>query len=215
MSALWYDIRQSLRLLIRRPGLSLAAVVSLGLGIGASTAIFSLVNTILLKPLPYPDAHELVEAFRIDEAVTGLNPTAEQVSGLWAVPYEVHRDWLEENPAFAAGGGYAGTRMTLQDGTGASSLIGLFMTSGAFQALRTQPEMGRTFLPEDDEVGAPPVAVLSYGLWQSLLGGDPDVLGTQIHLDITSYTITGVMPRGFAFPSGPCPSARCRRAERR
>ena len=75
MSTLWHDLRHALRLLIRKPGLTLAAVISLGLGIGANTAIFSLVNSILLKPLPYPEAHELVEAFRIDEAVTGLNPT--------------------------------------------------------------------------------------------------------------------------------------------
>ncbi len=201
MSALWHDVRQAFRLLFRKPGLTLAAVISLGLGIGANTAIFSLVNTILLKPLPYPDAHELVEAFRIDEAVTGLNPTTDQLSGLWAVPYEVHEDWLEMGPVFEAGGGYAGTRMTLQDGDGSSSLIGLFMTSGVFQALGIQPEMGRTFLPEDDEVGAPPVAVLSYGLWRSRFGGDPSILGTQIHLNDTSYTITGVMPQGFAFPS--------------
>jgi putative ABC transport system permease protein len=201
MSTLWLDVRQALRLLIRKPGLTLAAIISLGLGIGANTAIFSLVNTILLKPLPYPDSHELVEAFRIDEAVTGLNPTADGVSGLWAVPYEVHRDWLEMGPIFQAGGGYAGTRLSLQEGDGSTSLIGLRMTSGAFQALGIQPAIGRTFLPEDDEVGASPVAVLSHGLWQSQFGGDPEILGTQIHLDETAYTITAVMPQGFAFPS--------------
>ena len=74
MNGMVLDFRQALRLLVRRPGLTLAAVLSLGLGIGANTAIFSLVNTILLKPLPYPDSHELVEAFRIDEDVTGLDP---------------------------------------------------------------------------------------------------------------------------------------------
>jgi len=201
MSTLWHDLRHALRLLIRRPGLTLAAVISLGLGIGANTAIFSLVNSILLKPLPYPEAHELVEAFRIDEEVTGLNPTTERVSGLWAVPYEVHEDWLEMGPVFAAGGGYAGTRMTLQDGDESSGVVGVLMTSGAFQALGIPAEFGRTFLPEDDGVGAAPVAVLSYGFWQSRFGGDPDIAGNQILLDGTAYTVTGVMPQGFAFPS--------------
>ena len=201
VSALWHDSRQAIRLLIRKPGLTLAAIVSLGLGIGASTAIFSLVNTILLKPLPYPDSQELVEAFRIDETVTGLNPTPDRVSSLYAVPYEVHQDWLGMGRVFEAGGGYAGTRISLQDGDNDTNLIGLRMTSGAFQALGVPAESGRTFLPEDDEVGAPPVAVLGYGLWQSLFGGDPNVLGTQIHLDETAHTITGVMPQGFAFPN--------------
>jgi len=201
MSALWHDLHQALRLLIRKPGLTLVAVLSLGLGIGANTAIFSLVNTILLKPLPYPDSHELVEAFRIDETVTGLNPTLGRVSNLWAVPYEVHRDWLEMGPVFEAGGGYATTQLTLQEGETSTGLIGARMTSGAFQALEIDAALGRTLLPEDDEIGAPPVAVLSYGLWQSQFGGDPGIIGTQLHLDDEAHTILGVMPQGFAFPN--------------
>jgi predicted permease len=201
MSAIWHDLRQASRLLIRRPGLTLAAVLSLGLGIGASTAIFTLVNTVLLRPLPYPDAGELVEAFREDEAVTGVNPPPGRISGLWAVPYEVHLDWLSMGRVFASGGGYAGTRVRLETGEASQSLLGLRMTSGAFQALQIQPERGRVFLPEEDAVGAPPVAVLSYGLWQGQFGGDPDILGSQIVLNGTAHTVTGIMPQGFAFPS--------------
>ena len=200
MNALWFDLRNAARLLFRRPGLTLIAVVSLGLGIGASTAIFSLVDTVLLRPLPYPEADRLVEAFRIDKAVTGLNPTVERVSGLFAVPYEVHRDWMEAGPVFTAGRGYAGTRVTLLEGDGSSSLLATRMTSGAFRALGIQLEAGRAFLPEDDRVGAPPVAVLSYGLWQGQFGGDPGVVGRQINLDGTAHTVTGVMPRDFSFP---------------
>ena len=201
MSGLIHDVRQAFRLLVRKPALTLAAIVSLGLGIGASTGIFSLVNTIVLKPLPYPESEALVEAFRIDKAVTGLDPAADRVSGLWAVPYEVHGDWLEMGRVFEAGGGYAGNMVSLQNGDGNNSLVALRMTSGAFEALRVEPELGRRFLPEDDEVGAPPVAVLSYGLWQSLFGGDPAVLGTQLQLDDVAHTVTGIMPRGFTFPS--------------
>ncbi|MGD2120820.1 MAG: ABC transporter permease [Gemmatimonadota bacterium] len=201
MSAFFHDMRQALRLLVRRPGLALAATLSLGLGIGANTAIFSLVNTILLKPLPYPDSQELVEAFRIDEDVTGLNPTPGRISGLWAVPYEVHKDWLEMDGVFQAGGGYAGTRIALQEGDASSSILALRMTSGAFRALRAQPILGRTFLPSDDEVGAPPVVVLGYGLWQSQFGGDPEILDTEITLSDVAHTVVGVMGQGFAFPS--------------
>lgn len=200
MSALGHDVRQALRLVTRRPGLTLAAIISLGLGIGANAAIFSLVRTILLKPLPYPESGELVELFRIDEAVTGFNPPPGRVSGLWAVPYEVHRDWLDMARVFDAGGGYAGSRVTLQAGEVSSSLLALRMTAGAFETLGVQAEMGRTFLPEDDEVGATPVAVLGYGLWQSQFGGDPGVLGAQIHLSETAHTVIGVMPPPFAFP---------------
>jgi putative ABC transport system permease protein len=201
MNALWYDLRQALRLPLRRPALTTAAVVSLALGIGATTAIFSLVKTILLDPLPYPDSHELVEAFRVDENVTGLNPTIQRVSGLWAVPYEVQGDWIELARVFESAGGYAGTGVRLPEGEGESSVQGAFMSAGAFQALGVEAEMGRTFLPEEDEVGAPPVAVLGYGLWQSRFGGDPRILGTPIDLNGTAHTVVGIMPRDFAFPS--------------
>jgi len=201
MRAMGYDLRQALRVLTRKPGLTLVVVVSLGLGIGANTAIFSLVRTILLKPLPYPEAQELVEAFRIDERVTGLNPTAEGVSGIWAVPYQVHRDWLASARVFQAGGGFAGTRVRLRNGEVSTSLPALRMTSGAFQALGVAPVLGRTFLPEEDQVGAAPLAVLSHGLWQTHFGGDPGLLGQQIHLDGVAHTVVGVMPPTFGFPS--------------
>lgn len=201
MSAYRHDFRQALRLLIRRPGLTIAAIVSLGLGIGATTAIFSLVNTIVLKPLPYPDSHELVEAFRIDENVTGLSPSAQTVSGLWAVPYEVHRDWIDLGRTFESAGGYAGTLISLPEGDGESSVVGVLMTSGAFHALGVDAEVGRTFVPDDDEVGAAPVAVLGFGLWQSRFGGDAQIVGRQIDLNDTAHTVVGIMPPDFAFPS--------------
>ncbi len=201
MNGFLYDIQQALRVLTRRPALTLLVVLSLGLGIGANTAIFSLVNTILLKPLPYPDSQQLVEVFRIDERITGLNPTAKQVSGLWAVPYEVQNDWLRESRVIEAGGGFAGTRVRLRNGDVSTSLPALRMTSGAVKALEVNPELGRTFLPEDDQVGAPPVAVLSHGVWETQFGADPGILGQQIFLDDVAHTVVGVMPPGFGFPS--------------
>ena len=135
ISSVWFDARNAARLLLRRPALTLIAVVSLGLGIGANTAIFSLVRTILLTPLPYPDSHELVELFRIDEEVTGMNPTVSRVSSLWAVPYEVHRDWVEMAPVFSNAGGYSGTGVTLRGPDGPTGLMAGVFTSGAFDAL--------------------------------------------------------------------------------
>ncbi len=200
MNAILFDFRNAARLLLRRPALSLIAITSLGLGIGANTSIFSLVNTILLKPLPYPESQELVEAFRIDEKVTGFAPTAPQISGLWAVPYEVHLDWMEMSPVFTAGGGYAGARVTLQGPDGPISLMATLATSGVFSALRVPAALGRPLLPADDAVGAPSVAVLSHGLWQSVFGEDPDVLGRQLDFDGSLYTVVGIMPEGFTFP---------------
>lgn len=201
MSALWHDLRLSVRLLVRRPGLTLAAVVSLGLGIGANASIFTLVNTILLKPLPYPEARDLVGVFRIDPEVTGPHPTPDRLSGLFAVPYEVHRDWVDMSHAFTAAGGYATDEATLMEESGPASVIVCLMTSGAFAALGIAPELGRTFLPGDNRVGAPPQAVLSYGLWQSRFGRDRGVLGREVNVDGTDFTVVGVMPWGFAFPN--------------
>jgi len=201
MSSIWFDVRKAARLLLRRPGLTLIAVTSLGLGIGANTAIFSLVNTILLTPLPYPDSQGLVELFRIDEDVTGLNPTASRASNLWAVPYEVHRDWLEMSPVFAGAGGYSARGVTLRGVDGPTGLQAGIFTSGVFEALGVAPGLGRPFLPDDDAVGAPPVVVLSHGLWQSRFGEDPEIIGEQLELDGTGYTVVGVMPEGFSFPN--------------
>ena len=195
-----FDVKLAARLLRKRPGLTLAAVISLGLGIGANTAIFSLVNSILLRPLPYPEPEQLVVAFRIDPEVTGPNPTPSRLNNLYAVPYEVHLDWVEMSPVFQAAGAYAGTGYTLQGEEGPRRVSAVRMTSGVFASLAVPPQLGRYFLPEDDLVGAPLVAVLSHPFWQSRYGEDLDVIGEQIVLDEVSHTIVGVMPAGFGYP---------------
>jgi len=200
VGALGHDLRLAARLLLRRPGLTLTAVVSLGLGIGANTGLFTLVNAILLRPLPYPEAAELVGVFRIDPEVTGPTPTPERLSGLFAVPYEVHRDWVEMSPVFTAAGGYATDGATVLEESGPASVRVALMTSGTFRALGVAPELGRSFLPEDDQVGAPPAAVLSDGYWRRRFGGDRGVLGKVLEVDGLGYTVVGVMPQGFAFP---------------
>ncbi len=199
LAELGMELRVAARQLIKRPGLTAAAILSLGLGIGANTGIFSLVHSVLIRPLPYPNSEQLVGVFRIDPQVTGPNPTASQLSDLFAVPYEVFQDWARMSRAFASAGAYAGTDYTLVGDEGPRQLRGARMTSGVFAALAVSPELGRHLLPEDDEVGADQAAVLSHAFWRSRYGEDPSVLGQPLELDGTLYTIVGVMPSEFYF----------------
>jgi len=191
------DVRVALRLVRRRPLFAAAAVLSLGLGIGANTTIFSLVNTVLLEPLPYPEPERLVSVYREDPEVTGRQPVPENLYGLFAVPYAVFLDWTMRSHVFADAGAYATARFVFTGGEQPVSLMGLVTTSGVFSTLGVQPVLGRPLVPDDDEVGAPPVAVMSHGLWQRRFGGDPAIVGREVKLDGVSYTIVGVMPRGF------------------
>ena len=195
-----FDLKKAFRVLIRRPGLTLAAVISLGLGIGANTGIFSVVNAVLLEPLPYPNSEELMGVYRIDPNVTGPNPTPERLTYLSAVPYEVYQDWARMSPVFESAGAYAWARLTETDGDAPLQITGVRATSGVFAALGVSPQIGRYFLPEDDAVGAPQAIILGHGVWQSRYGEDPGVLGQTMKANGESYTIIGVMPEKFDFP---------------
>jgi putative ABC transport system permease protein len=195
------DARIAARLLLKKPGFTLAAVVTLGLGIGANTTIFSLVYWVLLKPLPYPNAEQLVSVYRIDPDVTGRNPSPSRLAGLYAVPYEVYGDWAEMSSSFEGSGAYFTTSFTLTGGDRPERLRGAMATSGVFASLGIAPALGRTFHERDDEVGAPGLALLSHGLWQGRYGSDPTVLGEQIVLSGISYHVVGVMPPHFGFPN--------------
>lgn len=199
LADLGMEIRVAARQLIKRPGLTAAAVLSLGLGIGANTGIFSLVHSVLIRPLPYPSSEQLVGVFRIDPRVTGPNPTAPRLSNLFAVPYAVFQDWASLSRAFESAGAYAGATYTLLGDEGPRRLRGAVMTSGVFAALGVSPELGRHLLPEDDEVGAEQAVVLSHAFWRSRYGEDPSVIGRPLELDGTLYTIVGVMPSEFYF----------------
>ncbi len=189
-------------MLRRKPGFTVAAILTLGLGIGANTTIFSLVDGILLRPLPYPDADRLVGVYRIDPEVTGPDPAPAWLVDLWAVPYAVFEDWRDMSPVFSAAGAHFEPSFTLTGGDQPERLSGAVVTSGVFQALGVAPLLGRPLIPADDEVGAASSAVLSYGLWQRLHGGDLQIVGKHMTLNGTSYEVVGVMPRGFGFPFG-------------
>ncbi|MEJ2236891.1 MAG: ABC transporter permease [Gemmatimonadales bacterium] len=197
--ALGYDARIAFRGLRKRPGFTLAAILTLGLGIGANTMIFSVVDGVLLRPLPFPESHRLVNAFRVDPAVTGRNPDLSMLGSLYAVPYPVFMDWAEMSPAFEVAGAYRQMSFTITGSDQAERLGGTEVSWGVLSALGARPAVGRLFSPEDDAVGAPRVVVLGYGTWLSRFGSDPGVIGRSISLNGVRHEIIGVMPRGFRF----------------
>jgi putative ABC transport system permease protein len=197
-----YDFRLAVRSLRQRPGFALAAIVTLGLGIGANTLIFSVVNGVLLRPLPFRNSGSLVNAFRVDPEVTGRNPDLSGLGNLYAVPYPVFLDWAELSPVFEVAGAYRQMSFTLTGAEQPERLGGTEVSSGVLAALGARPALGRLLIPEDDDVGAPRVAVLGHGIWQSRYGSDPGVVGRSVSLNGVTHEIVGVMPRDFRFASG-------------
>jgi putative ABC transport system permease protein len=196
------DLRFAARSLSKRPGFFATAVLTLGVGIGATTAIFSVVNGVLLRPLPYPNAERLVNVWQVNhDWFDSPNPALRSWASSFPLSMPVLRDWEELSPAFQSVGVYDDRRFTVSDGGRPEMVNGTHLTSGVWRALGVSPFMGRFFSPVDDEVGAPPVAVLGFGYWERRYGGDPSVVGTTIRLNEANYTIVGVMPRGFYFPS--------------
>jgi putative ABC transport system permease protein len=192
MSTLIQDVKYGLRMLARNPGFTAVAVLTLALGIGANTAIFSVVNAALLKPLPYNDADRLVMVWE-------QNPERGWYRNI--VSAANFLDWRKQNHVF--------TQMAAADpqvtfnlsGTGRPEEVwGEQVTTNLFSLLGVRPMLGRDFLPEEDKPGGPRVVLLGHGLWQSRYGGDRKLIGQQILLNGESYTVIGVMPRSFYFP---------------
>jgi len=183
------DIRFSVRALRKSPGFAAIAIFTLALGIGAVTTIFSLVDGMLLKPLPYSDSEELV--YMWEKLASFENAT---------VAYPNFLDWRERNRVMNDLAAFNDGSINL---TGVGDPVELDMvrvSESLFPILRAAPLLGRTFLPEEDRIGAQPVVVLTYGFWQSRLGGASDVVGRTLMLDDFAYTVVGVMPRDFVFP---------------
>jgi len=196
------DLRYTLRTLRRSPTFAAIAIVTLALGIGANTVIFSIAHGVLFSPLPYPEADRLVNVFRLSEDVTGMNPPNDWIAGLYSVPYALYLDWEELSPVFEESGAYAGATFTLTGGDEPEFVMAMRATSGVFSTLGVEAVLGRAFGAEDDRLGAPPQAVLAEGFWQRRFGADDAILGKQLVLNGTSYTVVGVMPAGFGFPDG-------------
>ena len=192
MSTFWQDVRYGVRMLVKSPGFTIFAIAVLSLGIAANTAIFSLADTLLLRPLPYRDASRLVMVWE-DSSAYGFphnTPSAGNFSE-WKSRNQV----FEDVAAISFGGSFnlTGEGQPLE-------LPGRSVTANLFSVLGVTPEFGRNFQPKDDVPGARHVAILSHGLWLRQFGGDPQILGKEISLNYEKYVVIGVMRRGFQFP---------------
>ena len=185
------DISFSMRVLLKNYAFTVIVVLTLALGIGANTAIFSFANGILLRPLPYPQSDRLAI----------INETFNREEGLIPVSYPNFLDWREQNTVFEDVACHFGTSRFALSGTGEPVEIrGSRITHGLLEILRVSPQLGRTFTADEDRPDQDAVVIIGYDLWQKNFGGDPNVLGKQIVLSNRSRTIIGVMPRGFRFP---------------
>ncbi len=183
MNRLAQDIRYAVRMLAKAPGFTAVAVLTLALGIGANTAIFSVVNTVLLRPLPYPHADRLVF----------ISEWSQQVPGM-SISMADFNDWRATQTVFSSMVAYQPENVTLT-GQGVPERLQMRrVTAGLFPTLGVQPILGRPLTAADDKVGAAPVVLLSDGFWARKFGKDPNVIGKQLTLDGESYTIIGVLP---------------------
>ena len=192
MENLIKDIRYGVRSILKRPGFSLIAIVTLALGIGANSAIFSVVNGILWRPLPYPNPEQLVMAWENHTARGG--PAQE-----WFSPPDLE-DWRAQNKTLSHFSALNDWAPTLTGSDEPLPLIGSAVSYDMFNLLGVAPAMGRSFAPEEDQVNAPNVVVLSNELWQQRFNSDRQIVGKSISLNQESYQVIGVMPAGFRFP---------------
>ncbi|HLY63583.1 MAG TPA: ABC transporter permease [Terriglobia bacterium] len=185
------DLRYGVRMLARNPGFSIVAVLTLALGIGANTALFSVVNGVLLNPLPFPEPDQLVTLHE-------TKPNFET----GAIPYLNFVDWQNQNHTFSSIA-ISRTATFILTGMGeAERLKGDFVSASFFQTLGVKPIVGRDLTPQDDQFGAAPVALISASLWKSRFGRAKDVLGKMITLGDQGYTIVGVMPSSISLRTG-------------
>ena len=188
------DARYGIRLLKREPGFTLVAVLTIALGIGATTTLFSVVNGVLLRPLPWADSDRLV---RVSETRQGR---AGRVRG--TILNGTYLAWADHPTTIDAIGGWVGNSPMTLSGRGDPERIRVTpVTPSLFPMLAVRPHIGRLFAPTEGVRDSSDVALLSFGLWQSRFGGSPDVLGQTVQLDDRPFTVVGVMPPDFAFPT--------------
>ncbi len=195
MTTLLQDLRFGWRMLVKNPGFTAIAVVTLALGIGANTTIFSVINATLLKPLPYPDTNRLVLVWENSVREPG-NLSIVSAPNYW--------DWQRQNHVFenmalcdSSGKGYNLSASGID--TEPEQVPGLRVSASFFQVLGIKPFLGRTFLPEEETLGKDREVVLSFGLWQSRFGADRALVGKTIKMDKEDYTVVGVMPQEFHY----------------
>ncbi len=201
MESLWQDLRFAVRSLRKRPGFTLLVLLTLALGIGANTAIFSVVNAVLLAPLPYRQPEQLVVlSAKNDKKGVSQQP----------VSYPNVKDWKEQNQVFAQLAGVRGESFSLTgsltDRTEPERVAGLRVSANILSLLGVQPLLGRDFLPEEEQPGREKVALVGYNLWQQRYAGSPQLVGQTLALDGNAYTVIGILPRGLKQPGLTLPS---------
>jgi putative ABC transport system permease protein len=192
MTHLLSDLRYAVRVLLRAPGFSAVAILTLALAIGANTAIFSVVNGLLIRPLPYPEPEELVQLMR--GYPDGESPSVN-------IPRFLH--WRKANTVFEKVALYdtLGSGFNLSGGGTPERIVGSRVSKEFFPVFGVRPEIGRDFVADEDRPGAPKVVVLGHGLWTRRFGGDRALVGKQVLLNGESYTVVGIMPASFRYPA--------------
>ncbi|HEY0321337.1 MAG TPA: ABC transporter permease [Pyrinomonadaceae bacterium] len=190
MTTLWQDVRFGLRMMWKSPGFTIVALLALALGIGANTAIFSVVNTVLLRPLPYEQPERLVAVWEKD--------TKEGKDENVVAPANFS-DWREQNQVFEAIAAYSPMSATLTGQNEPEHVEGAQISPGLFSVLRVRPMQGRAFLPDDEQFSGGPVMIVSHRLWQRRFGADPNLIGKTVSLEGESFTVVGIMPPDFKF----------------
>ena len=191
--SLWLkELRHSVRTLRQSPGFTAVAILTLAIGIGANTAIFSFVDAMLLKPLPYPDADRIVRVME--------KPPRGARNGISTLNF---LDWQRDNTVFDFMSAQTGDAVTLTGGSEPIQLRGALVSAGYFKVFGAEPELGRTFLPGEDELGQHHVAVISHAVWASQFGSDPSIVTRTVLLNNEPHTIVGVLPARSAFDRAP------------
>jgi len=188
MNTLLHDLRYGVRMLLKSPGFTLAALITLGLGIASSTAIFSVIDAVLLRPLPYPDSDRIM-------ALSQTTRSTGEPNGASAAANYV--DWASQNDLFSYLAASRGEPASLADGDRPERVRGTMTTSNFFPLFGVSPILGRTLMASDEQPGHHRVVVLSYELWKRRYGSDNAIVGREISLNDEPYTVVGVMPRNF------------------
>jgi putative ABC transport system permease protein len=200
LEILWRDVTYGVRMLWQKPTYSAIAVLTLALGIGANTAIFSVVNSVLLEPLPFSEADRLL--------ALGQQTAQDRVT-LSNFSFRNFADLRDQSASFDRLAAHYNTNLTLTGDREAQLLRGTVVTADLFPLLGVAPALGRTFLPEEDAAGGGAggrPAILSWQCWQEQFGGDAGVIGRAVDFNNTRFTVVGVMPAGFTFPIRPQPT---------
>ena len=190
MATLWQDVRYGVRMLLKNPGITVIVIIALALGIGANTAIFSVVNAVLLRPLPYEESDRLV-------FLNEKSPVLDEMS----ISYPNFTDWRNHTQTFEKIGVYNRASYNLTGSGEAERIVTGQVSADLFSVLRVKPLHGRLFTNDEDKPGGTPVVILSYPLWQRRFGGQTSILNQAITLNTKQYVVIGIMPETYAYPS--------------